>query len=75
MFVDESFACFLFLWVKRIHLSDLWNERELGVNGMVIWSMGRENVMGLLKEHIFEVRTPIGDLLIGNLSSLGQLGG
>ena len=31
--------------------------------------------MGLLREHIFEVGTPIRDLLIGNFSSLGQFGG
>ena len=36
IFVDESFTCFPFLQVKRIHLCDLWNERGLKINGMVI---------------------------------------
>ena len=75
MFIDESFACFLFLWVKRIYFSDLWNERGLEINGVVIWSMRRENIMGFLREHVFEIRPPTRDLLIRNLSSLGQFGG
>ena len=65
MFVNEGLTCFLFLWVKRVYFSDLWNERGLEVDGMVIWSMGRENIVGFLGEHVFEVGTPIGNLLIG----------
>ena len=75
MFIDESLACFLFLWVKRIYFSDLWNERGFEINGVVIWSMRGENIMGLLREPVFEIRTPIRDLLIGDLSSLGQFSG
>ena len=30
---------------------------------------------GLLREHVFEIRTPTKNLLIRNLSSLGQFGG
>ena len=42
---------------------------------MVIWSMKRENIMGFLREHVFEIRTPIRNLLIRDLSGLGQFGG
>ena len=75
MFVNEGLAHFLFLWVKRVHFSDLWNERGLEVNGVVIWSMGRESIMGLLGEHVFKVGTPIRELLIRGFCSLGKFGG
>ena len=75
MFMNEGLAHLLFLWVERVHFSDLWNERGFEVNGVVIWSMGRENIMGLLGEHVFEVRAPIRDLLIRGFCSLGEFGG
>ena len=75
MFINEGLASFLFLQVKRVHFSDLWNERGFEINGVVIWSMRRQNVMGFLREHILEVGTPIRDLLIRDFSSLGQFGG
>ena len=55
MFIDESFACFLFLWVKGIYFGYLRNKGGLKVNGVVIWLVGRKNVVGLLGEHAFEV--------------------
>ena len=64
MFVNEGLACFLFLWVERVYFSNLWNERGFEVNGVVIWSMGRGGIVGLFREHVFEVGTPIGNLLI-----------
>ena len=75
MFVNEGLAHLLFLWVERVYFSDLWNERGFEVYGVVIWSMGRENIMGLLGEYIFKVRTPIRDRLIGGFSSLGEFSG
>ena len=36
MFFNEIFAHLLFFWVKRIYFSNLWDERWLQVNGMVI---------------------------------------
>ena len=75
MFINEGLASFLFLRIKRVHFSDLWNERGFEINGVVIWSMRRQNVMGFLREHILEVGTPIRDLLIRDFSSLGQFGG
>ena len=75
MFINEGLAHLLFLWVERVHFSDLWNERGFEVDGVVIWSMGRENIMGFLREHIFKVGTPIRDRLIGGFSSLGKFGG
>ena len=69
MFIDESFACFLFLWVKRIYFSNLWNERRFEVNGVVIWLMRGKNVMGLFGEYVLEVGAPIRDLLIGDFCS------
>ena len=73
MFIDEGLARFLFLWVKRIHFSDLWNESGLEINGVVIWSVGRKNIVGCFGEHVFEVRTPIRDLLIGGPLELGRV--
>ena len=75
MFINEGLACFLFLWVKRVHFSDLWNERGLEINGVVIWSVGRKNIVGCFGEHVFKVGTPIRNLLIGGLCSLGEFSG
>ena len=75
MFVNESFACFLFFWIEGVYLSDFWNEQWFEVNGVIIWLMRGENIMGLLREYVFEVGTPVRDLLIGGFGGLGQLGG
>ena len=75
VFIDEGLACFLFLWVERVYFSDLGNERGLKVNSVVIGSVGRKNVVGLLREHIVEVRTPIRNFLVGSLCHLGEFGG
>ena len=75
VFIDEGLACFLFLWVERIHLSDLGNEQGLKVNGVVVGSVGRKNVVGLFGEHVCKVRTPIRNFLIGGLCHLGEFGG
>ena len=75
MFINEGLAHLLFLWVERVYFSDLWNERGFEVYGVVIWLMGRENIMGLLGEYIFKVGTPIRNRLIGGFSSLGEFGG
>ena len=75
MFMNEGLAHLLLLWVERVHFSDLWNERGFEVDGVVIWSMGRENIMGFLRERVFKVGTPIRDRLIGDFSSLGEFGG
>ena len=64
MFIDEGLARFLFLWVKRVHLSNLWNKRRLKVDGVVIGSVGGKNIMGFLGEHIVKVGAPIRDLLV-----------
>ena len=55
VFIDEGLACFLFLWVEGVHLSDLRNERGLKVNGVVVQSVGRENIVSFLGKHVFEV--------------------
>ena len=75
VFFDECFACVLFLRVKRVYLGDLWNERGFKVNGVVVRSVRRKNVVSLLREHVFEVGTPIRNFLIGSLCHLGEFGG
>ena len=75
MFVNEGFARLLFLWVERVYFSNLWNERGLKVNGVVIWLVGRENIVSLLGEHVFEVRTPIRNFLVSGFCCLGEFGG
>ena len=55
VFIDKGLACFLFLWVEGVHLSDLRNERGLKVNGVVVQSVGRENIVSFLGKHVFEV--------------------
>ena len=67
VFIDECLACLLFLWVERVYLGDLWNERGFKVYGVVVGLVGRKNIVGLLREHIFEIRTPIRNFLIGSL--------
>ena len=75
VFIDEHLACLLFLWVERVYLDDLWDERGFKVNGVVIWSVGRKDIVGIFREHIFEVGPPIRDFLVGGLRSLGEFGG
>ena len=62
MFVDESLACFLFLQVERIYLSDLWNKRGLKVNGVVICMIDEgEGHCGLsLRRHLLDLSTSCG---------------
>ena len=67
VFINKRFACLLFLWVKRVNFSDLGNERGFKVYGMVIGSVGRKNIVSCFREYIFEVRAPIGNLLIRGL--------
>ena len=55
MFIDESLAHFLFFWVKGIYFGYLRNEGGLKVNGVVIWSVGRKNIVGLLGERVFKI--------------------
>ena len=55
VFVNKHLACLLFLWVERVYLRDLRNEQGFKVYGVVVGSVGRENIMGLLREYVFEV--------------------
>ena len=75
VFIDECLACLLFLWVERVYLGNLWNKRGFKVDGMVVGSMGREYIVGFLREHILKIRTPIRDFLIGGFRCLGKFGG
>ena len=75
VFVDEHFTGFLFLRVEGIYLGNFGNKRRFKVDGVVVGSMGRKYVVGFLREHIFEIRTPIGDFLIRGFRCLGKFGG
>ena len=75
VFINKCLTCLLFLWVKRVDLSDLGNERRFKVYGMVVGSVGRKNIVGCFGEYILEIRTPIGNLLIRGLRCLGEFGG
>ena len=75
MFINECLACLLFLWVKRVYLGDLWDEQGFKVNSVVVRSMGRKNIVGLFREHVFEIRTPIRNFLVRSLCRLGEFSG
>ena len=47
MFIDESFASFLFGGVKRIDFRNLWDKGIFELNSVIKGSMRRENVIGL----------------------------
>ena len=64
------------LWgFGRDNLSGLKVFRGLKIDGVVIGPVGRKNIVGLLREYIFKVRTPIRNFLIGGLCHLGEFGG
>ena len=42
---------------------------------MVVGSVGRKNIVGLFREYVFKVRTPIGNLLIRDFGCLGEFSG
>ena len=47
MFIDESFASFLFGGVKRIDFRNLWDKGIFELNSVIKGSMRKENVIGL----------------------------
>ena len=65
--VNKRLACLLLFQVKRVYLSDFRNERGFKVYGVVIGSVGRKNIVGLLGEYIFKIRAPIGNFLFRGL--------
>ena len=75
VFINEGFACFLFLRINGIYLSDLGNKLWLKIDGVVIWSMGGKKVMSFLQEYIIKVQAPVQNLLIRDFGSLGQFSG
>ena len=52
MFINESFANFLFSRVERVDFGNLWNKRVLEFNGVVEGSMRGKNVVSFLREYI-----------------------
>ena len=70
VFVYKRFTCVLLFRVKRVYFSDFWNERGFKVNGVVIGSVRREDIMGLLRKYIFEIGAPIRDFLFWGLRCL-----
>ena len=42
---------------------------------MVVGLVGRKNIVGFLREHIFKIRTPVRDFLIGSFRCLGEFSG
>ena len=75
VFVYKRLACVLFLRVKRVYFSNFRNERGFKVDGMVVGSVRRENIVGFLREYVFEVRAPGRNLLFWGLRCLRQFGG
>ena len=47
MFIDESFASFLFGGVKRIDFRNVWDKGIFELNGVTEGSMRGKNVIGL----------------------------
>ena len=75
VFIDKCLTCLLLLWVKRVDLGNLWNERRFEVNGVVIGLVGRKNIVGGFRKYILEIRTPVGNFLIWSFRCLGEFGG
>ena len=73
MFINKSFASFLFGRVKRIDLGDLWNKIVLKFNGMIEGLMGGKNVIGFLQEYIREISAEVGNRDFLRFFSLGEL--
>ena len=59
MFLNKRFAHFHFRWVERIDLGNFRSEVRMKFNGVVIGTVGRELVMGLLWKDVHKVFTPL----------------
>ena len=73
MFINESFANFLFSRVERVDFGNLWNKRVLEFDGAIEGSMRGENVISLLREDICKVGAEVRDRDLLRLISLGEL--
>ena len=74
MFFDERFACFHFCWIERIDLGNLGSEVGIKFDCVVVGAMGRELIMGFLREDVLEVLAPLRYGWFNRSSSLGYLG-
>ena len=61
MFIDESFASFLFGRIKRVDLRNLGDKGILEFNGVIEGSMRRENVIGFFREDISDISAKVWD--------------
>ena len=75
MFFNEIFTSLHFSQVERVDLGDFGDKVRAQFNGMVVGMMERELVMGLLREYIHEVFTPLWYDWFCQLGGLGDLGG
>ena len=48
VFLNKGLASFHLCWVERVNFGDFGGEVRVKVDGMVIWAMGRELVVGFL---------------------------
>ena len=75
MFFDEGFKCFHLCWVEQIDFGNLGDEVGMEFNGVVIGIVRGELVMGLLREDVSEIFTPISYDRFDYSGRLGYLGG
>ena len=48
VFFDKGLAGFHLCWIERVNFGDFGDKVRVKVDGMVVWAMGRELVMGFL---------------------------
>ena len=58
VFFNKGFACLHLCWVEQVDFGNFGSEVGAKFNGMVIGTMGRKLVMGLLQKDVCKVFAP-----------------